>query len=739
MSEEYTLNTELPDFSKVLEAAQGELDLGNYDEATRLALQLRSAADPLSREGALRLASVMRVLGGVARMRGEYAKALEDFSEAMRLSERVEDQEGVAKALNSLGNVYRNLSDYTTAIDYYSRALTIDEELDLKEGVATCLGNIGIVHRILANYPKALEFISRALALDEELSNRTGVALWLGNLGNVYLSLSENHKALDYYSRALAMNEELGFKNRVAMLLGNIGVIHAGLSDYPKALDHHFRSLSLAEELGTKEQIASSLANIGTVYLTLSDYSKALDFFVRALAVEEDVGNKIGVSNCLTNIGTVYLHLSDFARALEYYSRALTIDEALGNKVGVSRDLGCIGNVHEDLLDYTQALDYNVQAMAIVEELGDKGSVALRATNIGNVYGKLSNYPKALEYLSRALSTFEELGSKTWIAACMHNIAVIYANENFQDYDAILAEEYLKKALSMFEALSMSSEQYEVHLELANLYEKLKRWEDFAIHYKRYHHLKDIVLNDEARKKAEYLEQQKQMAIRDSALAAERATAVATTSILYKVLPSSVADRLINGEKVADYFQHISILFADIVGFTPIAARMPAKAVLAFLNYVFGEFDRVMEKHGCQKIKTIGDGYMAVCGAPFPCDDHAERLARAALELMSDIELPESLRLTLPKGSVFHLRIGLHTGSAFAGIVGEKGFVYDVYSDAVNLAARMESSGEAGRIHCSSDFTYHLQNRDESFVFEERGEIEVKGKGVMRTYFLERQ
>ena len=128
---------------------------------------------------------------------------------------------------------------------------------------------------------------------------------------------------------------------------------------------------------------------------------------------------------------------------------------------------------------------------------------------------------------------------------------------------------------------------------------------------------------------------------------------------------------------------------------------------------------------------------MAVAGAPIACDDHAERLARAAMDLMEDIQLSDDIRKSLPKDSVFHLRIGLHTGSAFAGIIGDKGFVYDVYSDAVNLAARMESSGQAGRIHCSSDFAHHLQNRDESFVFEERDEIEIKGKGKMRTYFLE--
>lgn len=240
------------------------------------------------------------------------------------------------------------------------------------------------------------------------------------------------------------------------------------------------------------------------------------------------------------------------------------------------------------------------------------------------------------------------------------------------------------------------------------------------------------------------MEQRNQAADREKNLAIERERSDVTTKILHQVLPPSIADRLIKGEKVADYFSQISILFADIVGFTPIASKMPARKVLAFLNYVFGEFDIIIEKHGCEKIKTIGDGYMAVAGAPIECADHAERIARAAVEMMGDIQLPEDIRASLPKGAKFNIRIGINIGPAFGGIVGENRFVYDIYSDAVNTAARMESHGEPNKIHVSEDFAFHLQNRMDmmnddlgGITFEERDEIEIKGKGKMKTYFLE--
>ena len=221
------------------------------------------------------------------------------------------------------------------------------------------------------------------------------------------------------------------------------------------------------------------------------------------------------------------------------------------------------------------------------------------------------------------------------------------------------------------------------------------------------------------------------------AFAADRARYEATSEILHKVLPASIAERLIAGEKnIADYFESISILFADIAGFTPISAQMTANNVVALLNYVFGEFDRIMKKHGCEKIKTIGDGYMAVAGAPIRCADHSERIAAAAVEMVATTLLPDEIRQYLPEGTNFGVKIGVHTGSAIAGVFGDERFVYDVYSDAVNTAARMESHGEVGKVHITEDFKESLSGS--SFRFTPRGEMNIKGKGAMKTYFLEK-
>jgi class 3 adenylate cyclase len=171
------------------------------------------------------------------------------------------------------------------------------------------------------------------------------------------------------------------------------------------------------------------------------------------------------------------------------------------------------------------------------------------------------------------------------------------------------------------------------------------------------------------------------------------------------------------------------------------SADMPAHIVVRLLNHIFSEFDHIIKKYGCEKIKTIGDGYMAIAGAPVVCDDHAERMAGAAMDMLDVLQLPEAIHAHLPAGSRLQIRIGMHTGAVVAGVVGEDRFVYDVYSDAVNTAARMESHGESGRVHVSSEFVQHLQSRKSdtnSYSLESRGVIDVKGKGKMETFFLER-
>jgi adenylate cyclase len=216
---------------------------------------------------------------------------------------------------------------------------------------------------------------------------------------------------------------------------------------------------------------------------------------------------------------------------------------------------------------------------------------------------------------------------------------------------------------------------------------------------------------------------------RDAALAALRAEQAKAEALLVNVLPSSIAQRLKGTTRsIADHFESASILFADVVDFTPLARRLAPAEVVGVLDDLFSHFDGLVERHGLEKIKTIGDCYMAASGVPDPSPDHARRTALLALDMRDAVATSAIGQLGL------EMRIGINSGPVVAGVIGTKRFLYDLWGDAVNTASRMEEHGTPGDIQITRT-TYELL-KDE-FVCRPRGTIAVKGKGQMETWYLE--
>lgn len=202
--------------------------------------------------------------------------------------------------------------------------------------------------------------------------------------------------------------------------------------------------------------------------------------------------------------------------------------------------------------------------------------------------------------------------------------------------------------------------------------------------------------------------------------------------LLLNILPASIADRLKSGdEHIADSFAEVTVLFADIVGFTKLSASMTAQSVVELLNDLFTRFDMAVRELQIEKIKTIGDAYMAVSGLPDPCADHIERTMRMAVRL-----LQITRQLSEERGLPLQLRIGVNTGPVVAGIIGARKFIYDLWGDTVNLASRMESHGVPGAIQVTQPV--YEKTRDQ-YAFEKRGLIEVKGRGTLETWLLNMQ
>jgi class 3 adenylate cyclase len=199
--------------------------------------------------------------------------------------------------------------------------------------------------------------------------------------------------------------------------------------------------------------------------------------------------------------------------------------------------------------------------------------------------------------------------------------------------------------------------------------------------------------------------------------------------LLESLFPAKIVQQLKESDRpVAEKFDSVTVLFADIAGFTPLSSSLSAEKIVDVLNRLFTKFDRLVDQYGLEKVKTIGDAYMVAGGVPEPRSDHAAAVADLALAMQ------EVVGQAQPPGEIpMKLRIGIHTGPLVAGVIGRKKFRYDLWGDTVNTASRMESHGEVGRIQVSKDVFLKLKD---DFKFVERGPVMVKGKGELVTYFL---
>jgi adenylate cyclase len=199
--------------------------------------------------------------------------------------------------------------------------------------------------------------------------------------------------------------------------------------------------------------------------------------------------------------------------------------------------------------------------------------------------------------------------------------------------------------------------------------------------------------------------------------------------LLLNILPGPIAQRLKQGENtIADSFDEVTVMFADLVGFTKLSTHLSPAELVELLNKIFSAFDELADRYGLEKIKTIGDAYMVVGGLPTPSDNHAEAIAEMAIDIQAAIS-----KMHTTGGQSLSIRIGIHTGPVEAGVIGIKKFTYDLWGDTVNTASRMESQGVPGAIQVTVATYERLRDK---YVFQERGVIAVKGKGDMMTYLL---
>jgi adenylate cyclase len=544
-------------------------------------------------------------------------------------------------------------------------------------------------------------------------------------------------ESLGWANQALAIidnKEGTEYRKQLAKALSIIGNIHQSLSDYQQALEYHHRSLEINEQLGIHQGMAGNYNNIGIVYFTLGDFNKALESYANALKINEEMDNKHPIARNLGNLGNVYQALNEYPKALECYTKAVEINQSLGKTHSAAMNFSNIAVLHENLFDYTQAITYNKKAVELYKLLGDKKEIANCTGCMGRIQLALGNYNASYDLFKEALRISDEIGSTYLSAIFTHTLGQLFAEPSFEQSSTSKAETYYKAAFDSSQKIGTKQLTSLVCNNMVMFYKKEQRWKDALDMKEQQEEIEKQINAEEAKKHGERLIYEQAKKQREKELAIERAAnqakQEASDNLLRKVLPSQIAKRMLQGEKqIADYCEGVTVFFCDIVGFTKLSTQISPSELVALLNEVFVEFDRIAQKHGLEKIKTIGDAYMAVAGVPLQQADHAIRATKFSLEVKSALKT-----YCMKKGSELQIRIGLHSGSAIAGVIGEDKFAYDIWGDTVNTAARMEQNGEAGKVNIS-EATYKLVK--DKFACEYRGEIEAKNKGKLKMYFVE--
>lgn len=547
--------------------------------------------------------------------------------------------------------------------------------------------------------------------------------------GVSWVNRSDYQKTLDYYIRALDIAKQMGHPAALAIAYNNVGSIYHNEGDYTKALDHYIKSLEFNEPM----QMGTALNNIGAIYMNQRIYSKALEYYTRSLELNRQKGDQGAVAIVLSKIGGIYREQEDYPNSLDYYYQSLAIFEQIDHQIGIAETYSNIGLLYQKQGEYPKALDYHNKSLTFYEQLGDKNGIAVSLNNIGDIYQKQGDYGKALEYCQRGYDisvTIHSLLRKRASCSCLYDTHKAMGNDNKALHylellnavqDSLDTQETAKKLQQMeFQAEARSIQ--EAHDEEIRQKEKTRNISFVVGAF-------FLLLAGSFYIRWRYVRKSK------ASIQIEKDR---SENLLLNILPEEIARELKEkGKADARYFEMVSILFTDFKDFTEQGAKLTAAELVNEINYCFEAFDAIMEKYGIEKIKTIGDSYMAAGGLPVPSGDSVKKTVLAALEMQEFISKHKS-EIDAAGKHAFEMRAGIHTGPVVAGIVGVKKFQYDIWGDTVNTASRMESSGHVGRVNISQT-TYALLKDDPDFTFQSRGQIVAKGKGEMEMYFVSKK
>lgn len=584
------------------------------------------------------------------------------------------------------------------SILFANNAKSLSQKIKYLHGEAYSYKGIGLVNVMQGKYVESIENYEKALAIFDSLGDKRGQANILSNQGTVYFNQADDAKALELFLKGLAVAEQTTDSARIATLLLNIGAVYAHKEQtHDEALEYYQRALAISRSLGDNNISGTINSNIGEIYSLRGEEDLALKYFRASL---NDYSGSENTPYALNNIGKVLRDKNDFSAALSYHRQALDFSKKIDAAIDISQSLLGLGETFLKKHDNASAIKYFDSAATAAQKISDAND-ELKSAYLGLAlaHARMKDYPAAYRYQVMFSNIKDSLYNvetdrKVYGLTMKYEIQKKETEIGLLTKDKALQEVNLKKQRLTRNALIGG-------LSLAMIIA--------LIIYRNYRN--KIKTN-------KLLDSQK----------------VEIENLVLNILPAEVAEELRKtGGATPKYYEKASVLFTDIKSFSKYADQLSPQEVVTELNDCFVAFDDIIEKYGLEKIKTIGDSYMCAGGIPTPDEGHIENIINAGLEIQAFVKNRNALRVS--KGlEPWDIRIGIHTGPLVAGVVGKKKFAYDIWGGTVNIASRMESHGEAGKVNISAATYQFIQN---DFVCIPRGKISAKNIGDVDMYFVE--
>ena len=592
--------------------------------------------------------------------------------------------------LNALSKSYFNdAPDTSVKIAMSSRDLA--EKINFKPGLALSLKHMGIAYYLQGNYIDAINTWQKALEVYQANGDKVGVANMLSNQGAVYFNEGDDSKSLELHLKSLKMSEDINDTLRIVTSLTNIGAIYLNKpATYKKAIDNFTRAYSLSKKIDDTYMIGTSAVNLGELYYRLNDDSTAMVYLneaQKAYAGTEDLPYALNYQ------GRVYVRQKEYSKAVETHLEALNISEKLDTKLDKTQSLVGLAQAYLAKGDLGLAIKRFLEAVEIGKSLNANMEVKDAYEGLAQAYSKKNDYSNAFKYQNLLLSIKDTIynintDKKLGTLQFTFDLEKKESQINLLTKDKVIQDQTIKRQ-------KLIRNGFVGGFLVVGCFA-------FIFFGQRNRISKEKKRSDE---------------------------------LLLNILPEETAEELkLTGTAQPQSFDLITVMFTDFKGFTQLSEKLSAKELVSEINECFSAFDHIMTKYGVEKIKTIGDAYMAAGGLPTPNKTHATDVVNAAIEVQQFMEAHKAKKAAAGQ-LFFEIRIGVHTGPVVAGIVGVKKFAYDIWGDTVNTASRMESSGEVGKVNVSGT-TYEMVK--DQFKFQHRGKIQAKGKGEIDMYFVEK-